>query len=303
MSLIHSLHTPYEGNNLSHRGGGLSFKHLFVGPESTPNNYLFTIGRQAAFFSPRHRHNFEQFRFALRGDVTLGPGPDLLLREGQLSYHPEGVEYGPQEDGPEGVKDVLVLQFGGPSGQGYLSRGQLKEANEAVSKVGRFEKGRFYRGEEDKEGVDGFEAIWSHHNGGKKLVYPPGQYNAPVIVKPENFRWKRIAGAGYGGEVYRKNLGIFSDQETRVEMLKIEDGGVYGIAPEDATQLFFVLQGKGQANGEDWETESALRLLPGQGTTLTSESSIEMLRIVVPTLHEPGDKGNGVNGVNGTNGI
>jgi hypothetical protein len=91
-------------------------------------------------------------------------------------------------------------------------------------------------------------------------------------------------GAGQKGKVYRKGVGVFSDRETRVEMLKIEVGGRLSIAPEDATQLFFVLKGNGQVNGEDWDAGSAMRLEPGEEGVLTSDGSIELLRFVLPTL-------------------
>jgi hypothetical protein len=49
---------------------------------------------------------------------------------------------------------------------------------------------------EGKEGIDGFEAIWRHYYRGAELVYPEGQYGAPVIVRPENFRWKALDDGG-----------------------------------------------------------------------------------------------------------
>ena len=46
----------------------------------------------------------------------------MTIKEGDVCYHPEGVEYGPQNDEEDGTDHILlILQFGGTSGQGYLS--------------------------------------------------------------------------------------------------------------------------------------------------------------------------------------
>lgn len=70
--------------------------------------------------------------------------PDMNVGEGELCYHPESVYYGPQDDGP-GSKEVLVLQFGGASGQGFVGHKQLKESQERLAQCGRFEKGKYFR--------------------------------------------------------------------------------------------------------------------------------------------------------------
>lgn len=290
MDIVHGAHLPFESPGLKHRGSGLEFKHLFLGTENTPENYLFTLAKQGKFYSPVHKHNFEQFGYAYRGAVSILP--DMLLNEGELCYHPEGVPYGPQDDG-DGERIVLVLQFGGPSGQGYLSMRQLREGQEQLSGRGRFEKGRFYAngdGDDDAEPRDGFEALWEHYNG-RRLEYPPGRYKAQIMMKPENFAWMPVEGTK--GGVYRKMLGVFSERPTVAEMLKIEAGARLRIKPENAIQLFFVLKGAGQVNGVDWEEQSALRLHRGEEASLSSSAGIEVLHFVLPMLSEPIQK-NGV---------
>ncbi|PWY89235.1 hypothetical protein BO70DRAFT_426872 [Aspergillus heteromorphus CBS 117.55] len=202
MEIIHGSTHPYIPLSLTHRGPGLSFKHLFKGTPGTQENYLFTIGRQTSFFSPLHKHNFDQFRFAYRGDVSIAP--DILLREGELSYHPEGVPYGPQRD-TEGERDVLVLQFGGASGQGYLGFEELEEAQARLN-------GK-------KKGKDGYEALWEEMCG-RPLVYPAPRYAGTVVVKPEGFAWKRV-----GEGAWRKPLGVFTERETVADMWKVDAGG------------------------------------------------------------------------------
>jgi len=45
------------------------------------------------FFTPRHRHNFDQFRYVVSGEMNIAKGVDL--HEGECAYFPEGTHYGP----------------------------------------------------------------------------------------------------------------------------------------------------------------------------------------------------------------
>ena len=280
MNIVHGSRIPYTRTPLSHRGKGPEFKTFFLGTENTPENYWFNIARQKDFYSPLHKHNFDQFRLAWSGSISIRP--DLTLEPGQMGYFPEGVYYGPQEDGP-GIREVLVLQFGGTSGQGFLSEMQLLEANQELSKDGKFEKGKYQKGESIR---DGYEALWEYCNKGKKLAYPKGRYHTPLLLDPAAFSWKRFTGDNATGRVFKKNLGVFSERETVAEIWKLEDGAELNIAHQNAIQLFFVLSGDGKADSERWEKESAMRLQPGKSVTLTTSSEIEILRFVLPMLPE-----------------
>src|SRR5262245_37571678 len=44
------------------------------------------------YYSPRHRHNFDQVRFTIAGSVKYGP---IQTQAGDCIYFPEGVAYGP----------------------------------------------------------------------------------------------------------------------------------------------------------------------------------------------------------------
>jgi len=133
------------------------------------------------------------------------------------------------------------------------------------------------------------------------LVYPKGRYHAPVLLDPAAFGWKRQTGTSTpatsaSGDVYKKNLGVFSERETTAEIWKLEKGARLDLAERDAVQLFFVLSGEGQAGGQHWERESALRLQSGTGVILTTSSEVQFLRLVLPMLPEAESITNG-NGI------
>lgn len=276
MELVHGNQLSFEDVGLKHRGSGLAFKHLFLGQENTPENYMFSLVRQGEFYSPIHRHNFDQFRFAYRGDVSLAP--DVLLREGELSYHPEAVHYGPQKDSV-GERDVLVLQFGGTSGQGYLSFAQMKEGQDDLRKQGYFEGGNFYSAE-GADPIDGYQAIWEHICG-KPLKYPEPRYDSIIVSKANNYEW--IPSEDLDADV--KTMGVFTERQTRADLIKIKAGKPGQVRGQNAVQLLFVLKGQGRANGDAVEAESAIRLPPSTGVEVSSESEMKLIRFVLPVLN------------------
>jgi hypothetical protein len=105
-----------EAAGSTHRQGALKRKRLIEGDDARPvDNFSLTISRTAARYSPRHRHNFEQFRFQIDGEANYSRTGKL--KKGMLGYFPESAFYGPQEE--SGDLTTLVLQFAGASGNGY----------------------------------------------------------------------------------------------------------------------------------------------------------------------------------------
>ena len=67
---------------LEYRGGTFHFRNLMEGTAGTIDNFQLSMGRNDKdFVSPRHRHNFEQFRFQLEGDLNFAR--DLKSAEGE----------------------------------------------------------------------------------------------------------------------------------------------------------------------------------------------------------------------------
>ncbi len=267
VDIVHGSSMEYQHPGLKHRAGSPLFKHLFAGTDSDYlNNYNLVISQQSSFYSPRHKHNFEQFRFPLNGSFSIGTDsvPEIVIREGELCYHPEGVEYGPQKDGEE-RKEILVLQFAGPCKQGYFSWEELKKIQSSMDEVeGKFEGGKFIP-KDGGEPKDGFEALWEKKMG-RKLVYPPGRYRQPVILELKAFQWRRV-----GEGSWRKVLGVFNEWGTMTESLKVENGGSMTVEGQAGTvKLFYVFEGNGEVGGEAVSPESAFRLKAGQSALLSS---------------------------------
>lgn len=285
MEIADTSKLEFEGVGLKHRGNGLLFKYLFLGDENDPaNNYLFVLARQQSFYSPVHRHNFDQFRYPTLGNINILPQVDV--HQGELCYHPEGVHYGPQDDGDE-LKEVLVLQFGGASGQGFVSHAKLAESQKRLASKGRFEHGKFIRqtqnidgtGHDELEPIDAFQALWEDQTG-RSLVYPEARYDRIIKMQPDAYAWTKMN--GYSG-VWKKTLGVFSERETRAEVIKIEKSS-WIIPTEDATHLFYLLNGKGLADGHVIQAEWACRMQAGKTAEIRTDTELQLLHFKLPMI-------------------
>ena len=193
----------------SMRDGKLDQKFLLLGEDNSPNNYLLNVGLTGAggWGTPRHRHNFDQIRFVLKGNYPVSP--HKVMKEGSVGYFPESVHYGPQ-DRPGGL-EMMVLQFGGASGSGFLSTPQREAANSALDAKGTFKNGVFTWVDEkgQKHNQDGAAACYELATG-KKLTFAEPRYDDVVIMEPDACAWIPTKMAG----VSTKVLGVFSERET-----------------------------------------------------------------------------------------
>jgi hypothetical protein len=266
-----------------HPTGSLAFKYLLSGDEGAADNFVLILARQDGHFATeRHRHNFDQFRFPIRGDMNVGKG--LILREGQLGYFTEGAAYGPQDDPlghcAPGERLHLTLQFGGTTGYGYLGPDRLRACRDELRQHGEFVDVLYRR--RDGKTFNGLDAVWQHAVG-RKLEYPKPRYSGPIIIEPGSFCWRPINGAP---DVERKRLGAFTERETWADMVRLRSGARWTPASNDARQLLFVLSGTGTAENAGLMAHSAIRVDPGERVTIRCEDATEALIFGLPPISE-----------------
>ena len=262
-----------EASNV--RAGKLKKQLFLTGNEGTPGNFKFGLFYQTGdFFSPRHRHNFDQFRFQIEGDASFDRNG--IMRPDVVGYFPEGAYYGPQTS--SGANVVAVVQFGGPSGSGYLSQQQVNAAYDEMKKFGVFEKGVFRRNEgvPGKKNMDSFQATWEYANQ-RPMVYPKPQYSDPILMNPAQFRWMPIPGSA-GAEV--KTLGTFTDCQIRCARYRIAAGSAL---PVCGRGIFFVLSGKGSVEGEPTRRFTAVSLDDNEEATFQAEETTEIQLLGLPS--------------------
>ena len=270
-----------ESNRASLHRKGAAYRQLLLEGEPGLDNFSLVISRSESRFSPRHRHLFEQFRYQLEG--TADYSRTGKLEPGMLGYFPEAVRYGPQKEGKENDHTVLCLQCGGASGGGYISRGEQLEAAHELKTMGEFKDGVFLRNPDlpGKRKVEGSQAIWEHVMG-RPMVYPDPRYDAPFLMKPENFEWIPVKGAK---GVTTKPMGVYTERNTQANFFRLEAGAGHGLG-SDGRDIFFVVKGTGKAAGEDYRWGTTVYLDPDETIVLDAAEETELLHFRLPDLED-----------------
>ena len=259
----------------SGREGTYRVRNVLNGEDGSPGNFSLKIYNQnGSFGSPRHRHNFDQFRYQIDGDADFGPTG--RMHPGTLGYFPEGAHYGPQS-GPPHV--VAVLQFGGPSGSGYLSSGQHRSAIEELKQTGVFEKGIYRRkpGVEGKPNQDAYEAVWEHVNR-RELVYPEPQYANPILLDTGHYPWLPL---DTQPGVAERALGTFTSCRIRAAQYRL-DAGAELTLPGRGVYLF--LSGAGTLGQQPFRALTAVYLDTDDTIPARATENTEVLLMGMPEL-------------------
>ena len=247
-----------EGGRVgSMREGTLDQKFLLQGDDDSPNNYLLNVGLTGSggWGTPRHRHNFDQIRFVLKGEYPVSPHKKMV--EGSVAYFPESVHYGPQ-DRPEGL-EMMVIQFGGASGSGFLSTTRREAANERLKSKGTFKDGIFtwYDEKGQKHNMDGSAACFEEATG-KELVFSKPRYDDVVMMDPASFDWVSTGTPG----AWTKLLGTFTERNTRIGLLKLDAGVVYDTGTRSQVEVLFMSKGSISVDGKIYGDKTGIELLP-----------------------------------------
>jgi len=263
------------------REGIFRSRRILNGIAGAPGNFSLQLGVTPNYYSPRHRHNFDQIRYQLDGEFDFAA--DGVMQSGSIAYFPEGTYYGPQASAA--ANSTLVLQFGGASGSGYISPEEYERASAALLKHGTFAKGIYTRPGPDgsKINKDAYEAVWEEVNG-RSLVYPPQRYQRPVFMNPESFAWMPLDGQM---EVSWKHLGQFSERRTRIRFFKVEPGSALEL---EENSIYFATKGLGGVSSKDrarpanFERHATIHLAPGDHATLLASGAepVELLHIGLP---------------------
>jgi hypothetical protein len=277
-----------KGDGNGHAGGrggpGHSGREIFdpgvLERDGTqPDNFYFGISYAGpgSFMTPRHHHNFDQMRYMIEGKWT---DPSGYLEEGSLGIFPEGTWYGPQ-DKPDDHGTVLVIQFGGASGSGYVDKNLMRKTAGEMKKrnVGVFEDGLYKR----NPGVDGppvqdaYEAIWEEVKQ-RPIEYPEAQYPTPIFIDSKVFPWARVDGLD---GVEEKALGTFTSAQYRVARYKLASGASFVASGRG---VYFVLSGAGALEGGPYREQTSLYLEEDETATYVASEVSDILYLGLPAL-------------------
>jgi hypothetical protein len=281
MRIVTAEQAPTVRPQSHHREGSIEFQMYFAGAEESLGYYTMNIAGFESYYTPRHRHSYDQIRFCLSGSLNYGRNKEIP--EGWIGYFPEGTHYGPQdiqcawEDSPR----VLTHQYGGASLQGFLTGQRLRPAYEALAESGRFEGGNYIS--VDSTGVerkqDGYEAAFEQATGAP-LVYPEGRYSEPALLNPAAFRWRQTAESG----VSEKVLGVFGECETRIAFVRLGAGATTSFGNRGADVTLFSMSGTMTIDGVDYPARTGVQVRAHETVTVSSAAGCEIYVVDLPDL-------------------
>lgn len=275
MKIIRIEDLPLHKPNSTARGG-LEYYRIMEGKPGDLGNFMLLLSATLpGYYAPRHKHNFEQIRFKV--DDSGSHYDDLgEAGKGSVGYFPEGTPYGPSSS-PQRSQG-LILQYGGPSGSGYMSRAEYQEHYDALCQKGTFEKGIYTWLDERgaKHNQDGYEAVWEHWSG-RTLEYPKQRYRAAIMMEPASFPW--IADEHLSG-ISRRLLGVFGDPGTTLEFIRLDPGAQMTLSGRG---IYFVSEGSGR-HPSPWTKYTTFFLETGESGEIEAEERSEFLHIGMPDL-------------------
>ena len=277
MRIVQTDDIPLK-RGLEHRGGTFHSRIMVEGAPGTLDNFQLSFGQMGGdFHSPRHRHNFEQIRYQLEGQLDYGR--DGKLAAGMVGYFPEAVYYGPQTQDPAISCKTIVLQFGGASGSGYLSQAEVRAGMEHLRGEGEFKDGVFRRRAdvEGKRNMDGYQAIWEHVHG-RPMVYPKPRYPQPIFMDPANYDWVPVDGVP---GVSEKLLGVFTERRSETGFVRLDAGARYAARGKG---VYVTTQGAGTAGGQPLRSLTTIYLDVGETVEIVATEPVELLHFGLPDL-------------------
>jgi hypothetical protein len=266
-----------EAGNI--RTGARTVRNLLTGSEGAKDNYklAFSYGSEGeSWESPRHHHYFEQVRHVVSGEYVIAR--NKVLPAGWVGYFPEAAFYGPQVKSPS--LKMVTLQFGGPSGLGFYSVRQRKNAMLSLKERGSFEDGTFHWTDEagNRHNQDAGEAVWEEVFG--PATYPRPRYDGIVLIDPEAFRWVEVSPG-----VWQKHLGTFSEREIRIAMIRLDAGAAFAFGAEPSAEVLVLEEGSVASGGVGYEGVSAFGSAAADRVeTLTAVTASELLYVKQPTF-------------------
>jgi len=232
-------------------------------------------------YSPRHRHNFDQVRFIVSGELEYGP---LKCRPGDCLYFPEGVFYGPTQLISENAENYTV-QSQGPSWARLLTAIEAKQAMADLSHAGVLDKNKGIFRWANGKNQDSYEAMWEKVMG-QRLAYPAARFDKPVLIRSENFPW---APANQASQVSVKQLAGFNEYGPTIELIKVEPQGKLSAGKTTSHRISIMLSGIASFQGRKLTEGSVLYYRPScDYPEVAAENEVLMLVIGLQAKNKPG---------------
>jgi hypothetical protein len=283
---------PRDQNGGLHvRKGGVGREIRRLLEDDAPDGFNFWFARsvnhggEGAFESPRHKHTFQQIKFAESGAIDVTPGQ--YIETGGIGYFPRGAYYGPQRR-EDCVSLVVQYGFNGEHQRGHYWEDRRAEALERLNARGRIVDGVFIETDPDTGETktrDSMDALYDERYQmlkSKPLTIPPPAYDAPILMHPSAFTYFE-----FGPGVELKYLGRFFDQagpngDVTISMLRLT-GGTYALRA-DRPQIAWAVSPGLKVEGRTCPELTSIYSPRGEEGLVAGDDGIEVYMIEFPRL-------------------
>jgi hypothetical protein len=224
---------------------------------------------EKGYGTPRHKHTFDQVRFALEGNREIKDG---FLKPGDCGFYPEGVSYGPQLQTE--ASTGLGLQFQGAAGIPYLRHDDLTAAAKALkAEGGTFSGGVYTRILPDGKKItkDGHAACFEYLTG-KKIEFPKPRFSSPIVMHSEAAQWtadRKLPG------VEHKHLGSFGVRRSGLRLTRLGPGATLPAHIQEDAEIRYLIGGSISYDGKTWQGGETKDI----GTYMWIQAGAEVLEI------------------------
>jgi mannose-6-phosphate isomerase-like protein (cupin superfamily) len=269
----------FDGLNVAprvspHRKTTLRITDLFEMADERRLRTGLSRHQKGAYYSPRHRHNFDQVRFTLEGSVKYGP---LQTQAGDAVYFPEGVFYGPTEIVSEEAL-TLTIQTQGPSWGFFPDRPLLEQTTAELAQEAELDRENGRIRWPSGRWQDSYEAAWERITG-TKMEYPPGRFQTPVLLRSSAFAWVPILDAP---GVCVKPLARFNETGPNIRMIRVESSGLLPGGESEVHQIATIVSGAARYGEREVGRGTILYYPPGSTyAPLSADEPCELLTVQV----------------------
>jgi hypothetical protein len=276
VQIVDTHELPWQLVTPNTRGGDV-FRKIIRGAEGGRRvSYDVRLERfgegDRGYASIRHRHDFEQLRFAVSGQMDLG---FATLKEGDIGYFPANAYYGPQHC--EGAV-ILIAQWG----DRFIPKADSDRAVAELSAKGEFRDGFYVSMDDDGRAVqkDPLNAIWEQIFQRPYVPQSP-RYPQPILVTPGAFEWSELDEG-----VRVRNLGVFTENALSLEMVSWTEAGRFHTRREVDDQrpvLLFTTGGSFGVNDVRFGSLVGIWVEPGESITIDADTGSELMLVRFPS--------------------
>jgi len=84
--------------------------------------------------------------------------------------------------------------------------------------------------------------------------------------------------------VFRKQLGVFTERDIAVGIVRVEPRAIWKIGAPPAPYLLYVLSGTGGSSAGRWSAGLAAELAAGEGHIVTADDELTLFYVQLPTF-------------------